>query len=178
MQLNLKQIQGARAHEHLTRHYEASALQAPDDAYTVAAPVDLEFDLDKDRETFHLVGHVKTTLELPCGRCLEPFRLPVDAPFDLRYLPHRENTGEGEVEIEEDDLSTAYYDDETIDLGQLMREQFYLALPMKPLCAGDCRGLCPVCGANLNRERCTCETKWEDPRLAALRTLIRKDDDA
>ena len=100
------------------------------------------FDIFKDKAHFRLVGSVATTLELPCGRCLEPFTLPVDASFDLRYQPHAANTGEGEREIEEDDLSTAFYENETIDLGQLMREQFYLALPMKPLCGEDCRGLC------------------------------------
>ena len=41
-----------------------------------------------------------------------------------------------------------------IDLGQLMQEQFYLAVPMKPLCREDCRGLCPVCGTNLNTGSC------------------------
>ena len=54
--------------------------------------------------------------------------------FDLRYQPHALNPGDDEREIEEDDLSTAFYEDEEIDLGQLMREQFYLSLPMKPLC--------------------------------------------
>lgn len=178
MQLNLRQIQGTRAHEHIERRYEAAALQSSDDLYTIAAPVDLTFDLEKDQDKYHLVGRVTTVLELPCGRCLEPFSLPVDAAFDLRYLPRHDQTAAGEVEIEDEDLNTAYYEHETIDLGQLMREQFYLALPMKPLCGEDCQGLCPVCGTNLNRERCACESTWEDPRLAALRTLIKKDDDA
>jgi uncharacterized protein len=43
---------------------------------------------------------------------------------------------------------------------------------MKPLCRDDCKGLCPQCGTNLNRETCTCSPKWEDPRLAALRGLL------
>ena len=114
---------------------------------------------------------MQTTLELPCSRCLEPFTTPVDAPFDLRYQPHAENTGEGEREIAEDDLTTAFYEHDEIDLGQLMREQFYLSLPMKPLCRDECRGLCPVCGTNLNRGACACTHAWEDPRLAALREL-------
>ena len=45
--------------------------------------------------------------------------------FDLRYQPHTANAGEGEREIEEDDLTTAFYENDEIDLGQLMREQFY-----------------------------------------------------
>jgi len=79
--------------------------------------------------------------------------------------------GEGEKEVEEEDLSTAFYDDQKIDLAQLMREQFYLALPMKPLCGDGCRGLCPVCGTNLNRGTCDCNREWEDPRLAVLKNI-------
>ncbi len=141
------------------------------DGFQVIGPVSLAFDIFKDKAQFRLAGAVQTTLELPCSRCLEPFSLPVDAAFDLRYQPHALNTGEGEREIEDDDLTTAFYEDESIDLGQLMREQFHLALPMKPLCAGDCLGLCAVCGANLNRDACGCKREWEDPRLAVLRQL-------
>ena len=119
---------------------------------------------------------MQTTLELNCGRCLEPFMLPVDADFDLRYHPQGQNTGTGEAEqeIEDDDLTTAFYENDEIDLGHLMREQFNLSLPMKPLCREDCRGLCPVCGINLNKGSCDCKRDWEDPRLAALRNLKAK----
>jgi uncharacterized protein len=54
-----------------------------------------------------------------------------------------------------------------------MREQFYLALPMKPLCRDDCQGLCPTCGINWNKGTCDCTNQWEDPRLAALKALRR-----
>jgi uncharacterized protein len=69
-------------------------------------------------------------------------------------VPHTANTGEGEREVEEDDLTTAFYRDGALDVIDLLREQFQLALPMKPLCAESCRGLCPHCGANLNRTEC------------------------
>jgi uncharacterized protein len=52
-----------------------------------------------------------------------------------------------------------------------MREQFYLALPMKPLCRDDCRGLCGVCGTNLNHVMCGCKREWDDPRFAVLKAL-------
>ena len=89
--------------------------------FRVVAPVSLAFDIFKDKQQFRLVGRVQTTLELPCGRCLEPFTTPVDQSFDLRYHPHALNTGEGEQEIEDDDLTTAFYENDEIDLGQLMR---------------------------------------------------------
>jgi uncharacterized protein len=132
------------------------------------APAALDATVHKDKNRFRLVGTLRTALELGCSRCLETFQLPVNASFDVRYLPQSENTGE-EREVEEDDLSDAFYKDEQIDLGQLMEEQFYLALPMKPLCREDCQGLCPVCGGNRNVTRCACEPHAPDPRWAALK---------
>jgi uncharacterized protein len=167
--LNLAKIRTAQ--EHFEHVYQPQALGDEAEAYGVAAPVGLSFDVFKDKDQFRLVGRLRTRLELPCSRCLEPFGWPVDAAFDLRYLPQARNAGEGEREIAEDDLTTAFYSDDTIDLGQLMREQFYLSLPMKPLCREECLGLCPSCGANRNHTRCDCSPQWEDPRLAALKAF-------
>ena len=97
----------------------------------------------------------------PAGRC------GVRSSLSAALREH----GEGERAIEEDDLATAFYENDTIDLGQLMREQFYLGLPMKPLCGEECRGLCPVCGTNLTRGACECRRDWNDPRLAPLQAL-------
>ena len=166
--LNLTKIRTAQ--ERFDQVYQPDQFPR-DEAYTVAAPVALGFDIYKDKDQFRLAGRVTTTLELPCGRCLEPFLSPVEAEFDLRYQPHSHNTGEGEREVEEDDLTTAFYDNDQIDLGQLMTEQFVLSVPMKPLCEDGCKGLCPTCGTNWNRGTCDCRNTWEDPRLAALKDL-------
>ncbi len=64
-----------------------------------------------------------------------------------------------------------------IDLGQMIEEQFYLALPMKPLCHADCKGLCANCGTNLNVAACDCQVRWEDPRLAVLKAFIDRTKD-
>jgi uncharacterized protein len=167
--LNLNRIR--TAHERFEQVYQPEALGADTDAYRIAEPVHLAFDIYKDKDQFRLAGFVRTRLELPCSRCLDPFSWPVDAQFDLRYQPHSQNSGEGERAVEEDDLTTAFYDNDEIDLGQLMQEQFYLSLPMKPLCGEDCKGLCPSCGTNLNRGTCDCSHEREDPRFAALRSL-------
>jgi uncharacterized protein len=172
LSLNLARIRTAQ--ERFEQVYDANALSTDQESFRVVAPVTLAFDIHKDKDQFHLVGAVQTTLELSCGRCLEPFSWPIDSSFDLRYQPHTVNTGEGEKEIEEDDLTTAFYENDTIDLGQLMLEQFYLTLPMKPLCQEGCKGLCVVCGTNLNRGTCTCQRDWVDPRFAALKKLKRE----
>ena len=169
MKLDLAKIRQAQTR--YDRTFDASEVQMADDAYQVAAPVHLGFDIHKDQDKFRLVGTVRTELELACSRCLEPFRLPVDATFDQRYLPQPEPSADGEAEVAEEDLETSFYRDEQIDLKELLREQFYLTLPMKPLCQDECKGLCPQCGTNLNTGRCDCASEWEDPRLAPLKQL-------
>jgi uncharacterized protein len=171
MLLDLSRIR--TPHEHVEQVYSPEAFAADGEDFRVAAPVSLAFDIFKDKAQYRLVGRTQTTLELPCSRCLEPIAVPVDVPFDLRYQSHVANAGgkDDDRELEEDDFGTAFYDDDQIDLGQLMREQFYLAVPMKPLCDGTCRGLCPVCGTNLNRGTCECKRDWDDPRFAVLKTL-------
>ena len=168
MLLDLSKIR--TPHERYEKVYAPDAFPA-DSAYAVIAPVALAFDIFKDKDQFRLAGSVVTTLQLPCSRCLEAFAWPVNASFDLRYQPHTVRAADDEAEIEEDDLSTAFYEQDEIDLGQLMREQFLLALPMKPLCRDDCKGLCVTCGTNLNRGTCDCTREWGDPRFDALRAM-------
>jgi uncharacterized protein len=175
MLLDLSKMRGAR--DHFSRRYEPSVFPAEGEAYRVLTDVLLPFDVTKNHAQFRLVGRVTTRLELTCARCLERFGFDVDEPFDLLYLPHAENTGEDEVEVEDEDLNVAYYRDDVIDLGQLMREQFYLLLPMKPLCSESCRGLCPDCGTNLNNATCACERRVADPRWGALGGLATRGED-
>ena len=169
MLLDLTRIR--RASDELDRTIEPSGLPQEGEAYRVVAPVHLRCGIHKDHTRFRLTGSVTGEMELDCSRCLEPYRLPVKMAFDHRYLPLTEASSAGEKEIEEDDFETSYYQDDQIDLAELVREQFYLALPMKPLCAEDCKGLCPQCGTNLNLTRCGCEQGWEDSRLAALKSI-------
>ena len=140
----------------------------------IIAPVALNVVVRKDRMQFRLVGQVRTTIELACSRCLEDFEMPVAESFDVLYLPHTPAGSAEERMVEDDDLSTAFYEDNVIDLGLLMQEQCYLAVPMKPLCREECQGLCSDCGTNLNSGSCECRQIWVDPRLAVLDQL-RKD---
>lgn len=173
MLLDLSRFRGGA--DHVERRFDPSAFVGKDDEFRVVGPVELVADVRKDAQKVRLVGRVKATLELDCSRCLEPFTVPVDAPFDALFLPASENAGDAEREVEEEDLGVSFYKEDVIDLGEVMREQFYLALPMKPLCREDCQGLCPVCGKNRNREPCSCQVEWVDPRLEPLRKLGSQD---
>ena len=162
--------------DRIDRRYDAGAFALKDEEFRLVGPVGIAADLRKDGRKVRLVGRVTATLECDCSRCLEAFQIPVDAPFDVMFLPAESNVAGGqtskegdEEEVREDDLGVSFYKDETLDFGELMREQFYLALPMKPLCREDCQGLCPVCGVNRNREACACRSDWVDPRMEGLR---------
>jgi uncharacterized protein len=174
MLLDLTQIR--QPETELLRRYEALQFEGRSHQFRVVAPVDLQLTIHKDQARFRLVGTVSTILELTCSRCLEPFSFPVGSSFDLRYLPQSENVGD-EREVKDDEFSESFYRDDAIDLGQLIEEQFYLVLPMKPLCSVDCKGLCSNCGTNLNVASCDCQVRWEDPRLAALKALIDRNKD-
>ena len=173
MRIDLHKLQGQR--EHFDRRFEPAAFEPQEEDYRVAAPVVLSMDVENaGGDVFGVVGHAATRLEVACCRCLEPFEIDVDAQFELRYIPATENTGEGEREIAEDDLTTAFYREGMLDVFEMLREQFQLALPMKPLHDEACRGLCMECGANLNRTDCGHQPVWKDPRLAPLAGLLNR----
>ncbi len=127
-------------------------------------------------ETVHVRGHLKARLAMECGRCLTPFAFPVDQDLDLFYLPHRadqEQEEEDEVELTDHEMVVAYYDQNRLDLGEMVREQLFLTVPLKRVCREECLGLCPACGINRNQEACGCRpSEGEDPRLAPLRKLL------
>ena len=134
----------------------------------------LQAQIDRDEEaTVHVKGHLAVRLGVECGRCLEPVTLPLEQDLDLFFLPHQENQGEeDEVELSERDLVVAYYRGDRLDLGEVVREQLILSVPMKRLCQEGCKGLCPSCGANRNRTSCACVVENTDPRLAPLKKLL------
>jgi uncharacterized protein len=66
------------------------------------------------------------------------------------------------------------YHGKVIDLAPILREQILLSLPAYPVCRESCKGLCPVCGQNLNERECGCDRRVPDPRWAGLEKLKRQ----
>jgi uncharacterized protein len=105
----------------------------------------------------------KTVCE--CVRCLENFQQPLDIDFTELYAFTPNSMTESGLLLPETGQ---------IDLAPLVREEMLLAIPINPLCSEDCKGLCPVCGENLNETTCNHEDETIDPRLAVLKTLLGK----
>jgi uncharacterized protein len=132
-----------------------------------------------DGRTVHVRGRLESSVEIDCSRCLEGYALALGQELDLFYLPRpagQDEAQEEEVELTDRDVVVGYYDGDQLDLGEVVREQIILGLPLKPLCREDCRGLCPTCGRNRNASACGCPPLEEpgDPRFEALRKLVDK----
>jgi uncharacterized protein len=125
-------------------------------------------------EDIRLVGSISTQVEVRCARCLDPVERDVSESFDLLYRPQGVDAAGDEVAICEADTEIGYYRGEGVLLEDVLKEQILLALPVKLVCAADCKGLCPHCGRNLNVESCDCVATIADPRWSALEDIRKK----
>ncbi len=141
---------------------------------TGALDQDLEIDFLRGEIQFTRVnngiyaqGHLHAQTHLTCVRCLEPFSYPLDFDLAELYVFSRQGHVEEQVYL--------IAPDGTIDITEPVRQQIWISLPLRPLCRSECRGLCVLCGANLNHESCTCQEETIDPRFAALKELLLPD---
>jgi DUF177 domain-containing protein len=115
--------------------------------------------------------HAQATLS--CSRCLEPVAVPLDVELEEIFTPIIDVLTGRPVQNEEEDRALWIDDRHLLDLGEVLRQDVLLALPMHVLCREDCRGLCPTCGQNLNQGSCGC-TPEPDTRWAALLDLLKE----
>ncbi|MEO0142368.1 MAG: DUF177 domain-containing protein [candidate division WOR-3 bacterium] len=95
--------------------------------------------------------------ELTCSRCLSQFYREFNERYHLEYIEGKDPLlVQSRVDLKSGDIDRVYYTGRTIDLSIGIREPIILAIPVAPLCKSDCRGLCPVCGIDLNKKKCSC----------------------
>jgi len=136
-------------------------------------PLDIDLAVAMERDMVKVNGHFSTSVQLACSRCLERFLLPLQRRFSLRFsreIPAGLHTGGGEVELTADAIGLIYFKGEEIQLQDTIQEQVVLALPFKPLCREDCKGLCPQCGADLNAAPCACGAVAGNNPFAVLKS--------
>ncbi|HVN31441.1 MAG TPA: DUF177 domain-containing protein [Thermoanaerobaculaceae bacterium] len=124
----------------------------------------VEFDgrVERADRGYLLEGRVQGAARLRCVRCLGEFDFRFAERMALHLLPSSALPQDEERRLEMGDLEMRFYDEPKIDLAEVAGEQFALSVPMKPLCAETCRGICPRCGANLNLGPCSCPEKSDD----------------
>lgn len=156
--------------KHYTPEIEMTQFQAPDGVYEVveAKPVTLQVTNVGNR-TLVLEGEAALALMIPCGRCLEPVKIPFHLSIE-RTLDMNRSEEERIAELDEQPYLTGYH----LDIDQLVRDELLLNLPMKVLCDEDCKGICNSCGVNLNHETCECETSSLDPRMSIIQDIFKQ----
>lgn len=108
---------------------------------------------------FHLLGDCSVDINSSCGVCLEFYTEKLSFPVDEVFS--KEQFGE-----------SLYFEGKQIDIYPAIESNIVLNLPMRHVCSEDCKGLCKVCGCNLNTLDCGCDRDFIDPRFADLLTLI------
>lgn len=134
------------------------------------SPVRFEGDVARVEGGYVLDAHLTYGGQLECSRCLASYPFEEDENVSL-LLSKRPAPSSEEVVLREEDLDLWFYDDPEVAIAPIVEERIQIAVPMKPLCREDCRGLCPGCGQDLNEGTCGCTAQPIDPRWEALRQL-------
>ena len=118
----------------------------------------------KNNKGYLVKGSLKTSVKLVCDRCLEEFNYPLEAEICQEYS--------ATPVLNADDEEIIEVTGSTIDLEDIITEAIYLSVPMKKLHDEACKGVCKVCGQNLNKHTCNCQTQDVDPRLEVLKNIF------
>ena len=134
-------------------------------------PLRSKAKVSKSGRAAFVKGKVETSLRLRCVRCLKEFFYPLVSTFELALLPLKETSKEDDVELEGSDLEAGFYEEGELHLSEIACEQVFLEIPYQPLCREGCKGLCPVCGSDLNLSSCQCAREGFPSGFAVLKDL-------
>ncbi|URZ16167.1 YceD family protein [Clostridium felsineum] len=130
--------------------------------YKILEPLTLKGQLLMDGSIVTLSAEVKGTVELTCSRCLKKFPYNINLEIEEKFTDNPENK----------DDEVIFINNYEVDVNEIVENNIILSLPMKKLCREDCKGLCPMCGTDLNISKCNCHEENIDPRFAKLKDLF------
>jgi uncharacterized protein len=184
MRVNIDEIKdaGLRRSWDVAREVADQMVAGDQAGYRAAGPVHLDAHFEKVERRVLLDAHGTAALTVPCRRCLTPVAIDLPVDFELTLVPADEyrddpltskedRSSPTSGSFEADSAEEEVFAGKVIDLDPLVREQLVLALPAYTVCGEGCKGLCPVCGGNLNERECGCDRRVPDPRWAGLKNL-------
>jgi uncharacterized protein len=157
MNLDLSNLTDTGSHMVIKREVKLQNFSFRHQEIETPFPFQLDLDIYSTKDSFVLSGYLRGKLVLICSRCLEKFNYPVN------------------IELQEEYLKKEISDLEYFDLTDIFQENLLLTLPIKPICSKECKGLCPICGQNLNEGECNCKQEFIDPRMAKLKDYFAED---
>ena len=134
-------------------------------------PLLSEAKIWKANHSVFVKGRIETTLRLRCVRCLNEFSHPLTSTYELTLHPSKGISLGEEIELDESEMESSFFEEGEIRLSEIACEQIFLEIPYQPLCHEECRGLCPVCGKDLNLFSCKCVKEDLGSGFSALKKL-------
>lgn len=139
----------------------------------VREPIALDVELtNPSRGTYVMTGELMGSVLEPCKRCLTPVEVELDSRFRVIY--QHASRSESDAEPEDDDIVTIDSAAGGIEIGREVRDRLFVETEQYVLCDEECRGICPVCGGNLNETHCECVVEVAHPGWKALEGLRDK----
>ncbi|MCL1918431.1 MAG: DUF177 domain-containing protein [Peptococcaceae bacterium] len=185
MRINLSQLKHAPEATHTFQfHKPCPFFSMGADILALEDMLGVDLKVMRAGNSFIVSGSVHARIRVVCARCLEEFIFPLEAAFEDEWALAEDLIGEcdlggcvtpsdrvdlrnsGMYQQRQDDLFC--FTEEEVDVTERIMEHLILSLPMRFICSGECRGLCPQCGRNMNTDPCTCQDQAVDSRLAAL----------
>ena len=172
MKFNVAQL--LKAPPGTSREYELDEdISGIDQDLDVCAPLTGKVRFLRLGEGILATAQVKTQVRVHCRRCLADVEASVELHLEEQFRPSIDIISGRPIPLEDGQEEATRTDERhMLDLTEVVRQNLMLALPMSPLCRADCRGLCPVCGQNLNDGDCACQPTEGDSRLSVLRDLL------
>lgn len=149
----------------LNQSFEMASIEDQNVQVHFPVPLKLEGTIINEAGYLRLNGYLHGKAQIACGRCLEPFELPLKIELDETFYSQHHN----QEDVAED---WTPYHGEQLDMTPVAVKAIISELPMKVLCAEDCKGICQKCGKNRNQEYCDCINEEIDPRLEILKKFL------
>lgn len=164
---NIRSVRGSQESYHL----EEQDFDFMEGDWQLAKPLVIDTEISHEGQFLQMNGRIQTTVKGKCSRCLELVSMDIDHSFAEQLLYAKDVSLFSHLAVGEVEEKYFIYDNDTLDITDIIRESLLAVLPQKILCRDDCRGLCPKCGKNLNQGQCDCDLFEVDPRLAILAKL-------
>ncbi len=165
LQLNvarLKRIPGDSAR--YKQDVQMPSFKVQGESVNFSGPVVIDVVIDNTGKHLVVEGKASGKLKLACSRCLDFFEYSFEVPVKEVYT----------AAPEEDADEAVSFTGDFLDISPEITKSIIMHLPMKALCREECRGLCPVCGINLNERQCRCAGKDIAPRLNVLKKYFEQ----
>lgn len=148
--------------EHFSFAVSSDSLEG-ESGFEFSRPLEINGSYVYEHKLLTVAGHVSTSLAVNCSRCLRAMEYPVELDFTAVFAKQPEEKEEQQYSL----------DGSSVLLDKPVADEISLSLPYQYLCKADCKGLCPVCGADRNEVECGCDTEIKkDNPFAQLKGLF------